>query len=155
MNISLTINGVKKSFEISPDEYLLETLRKHNYLSVKQGCDTGACGVCTVHVNDKAVLSCTMLSARADGAKVTTIDGLSDAKVIGSYLVDEGADQCGYCSAGTIMSISYLESQLDGRMPTDQEILHYLSGNLCRCTGYEGQLRAIKKYLEVKHNETC
>lgn len=154
MNISLIINGVKKSFEISPDEYLLDTLRKNNYLSIKKGCDTGACGVCTVHVNDKAVLSCTMLSARADGSKVTTIDGLSDAQVIGSYLVEEGVDQCGYCSSGTIMSISYLESQVDG-IPSDEDIIHYLNGNLCRCTGYEGQLRAIKRYLEVKHNETC
>lgn len=150
MNISLTINGVKKNFEIEPDEYLLETLRKHNYLSVKKGCDTGACGVCTIHVDSKAVLSCTMLSARADGCSITTVDGLKDAKVIGQHLVDEGVDQCGYCSPGTIMSIAYLESQFD-TMPTDEEILHYLSGNLCRCTGYEGQLRAIKKYMEVKY----
>lgn len=150
MNITLTINGVKKNFEIEPDEYLLDTLRKHNYLSVKKGCDTGACGVCTVHVDSKAVLSCTMLSARADGSSVTTVDGLADAKVIGKHLVDEGVDQCGYCSPGTIMSIAYLESQFD-HMPTDEEILHYLSGNLCRCTGYEGQLRAIKNYMEVKY----
>ncbi|WP_330577897.1 2Fe-2S iron-sulfur cluster-binding protein [Alkaliphilus pronyensis] len=71
--------------------------------------------------------------------------------MIGKYLVDEGVDQCGYCSSGTIMSILYLEKSI--KNPCEEEILHYLNGNLCRCTGYIGQLRAIKKYLEVKYNE--
>ena len=153
MEITLTINGSKKVFHIQADEYLVDTLRKNNYLSVKRGCDTGACGVCTIHLNNKAVLSCTVLSAKADGSKITTVEGLENSELIGSYLVAEGADQCGYCSPSTIMSIAYLESQFDD-IPTDDQIIHYLSGNLCRCTGYEGQLRAIKKYMEVRKNES-
>jgi len=152
LKLNVKINGVKKSFDISPDEFLVDTLRNNGYIGVKQGCDTGTCGVCTIHLNDKAVLSCVLLSARVEGQEITTIEGVqNEAKEIGKYLVDEGVDQCGYCSSGTIMSIIYLEKCV--RNPTDEEILHFLNGNLCRCTGYIGQLRAIKKYLEGKYNE--
>lgn len=152
MKLNVKINGVKKSFEISPDEFLVDTLRNNGYIGVKQGCDTGTCGVCTIHLNGKAVLSCVLLSARVEGQEITTIEGVQkEAKEIGKYLVDEGVDQCGYCSSGTIMSILYLEKCVQN--PTDDEILHFLSGNLCRCTGYIGQLRAVKKYLEGKYNE--
>jgi len=152
MKINLTVNGVKKNFEVQPQEYLVEVLRREGYLGVKKGCDTGSCGVCTVHMDGKAVLSCVVLANRADGHAITTIEGVqSDAERIGRYLVDEGVDQCGFCSPGTIMSILYLEQCVED--PTDDEILHYLNGNLCRCSGYQGQLRAIRKYLEAKSNE--
>lgn len=152
MKISIKINGVNKSFEVSPDEYLVDTLRKNGYLGVKRGCDTGVCGVCTIHMNGKAVLSCVTLAARADGQEITTIEGAGkEAERVGKFLVDEGVEQCGYCSSGLIMNILYLEKCVED--PTDEEILHYLSGNLCRCTGYTGQLRAIRKYLEAKKNE--
>ncbi len=152
MKLNVKINGRKKTFEISPDEFLVDTLRNNGYIGVKQGCDTGTCGVCTIHLNGKAVLSCVLLSAKVEGQEITTIEGVQkEAKEIGKYLVDEGVDQCGYCSSGTIMSIIYLEKCI--KNPTDDEILYYLNGNLCRCTGYIGQLRAIKKYLEGKYNE--
>lgn len=154
MKLNVKINGEKKSFEISPDEFLVDTLRRNGYIAVKQGCDTGTCGVCTIHLDGKAVLSCILLSAKVEGREITTIEGVQKAaKEIGKYLVDEGVDQCGYCSSGTIMSILYLEKCIQN--PTEDEILHYLNGNLCRCTGYTGQLRAIKKYLEGKYNENC
>lgn len=152
MIINVKINGMKKTLDVEPDEYLVDALRRYGYISVRQGCDTGNCGVCTVHLDGKSVLSCILLAAKADGREVTTIDGVKeDAERVGKYLVDEGAEQCGYCSAGTIMSILYLEKCVEN--PTEEEILHYLAGNLCRCTGYEGQVRAIKKYLEAKKNE--
>ncbi|WP_425448371.1 (2Fe-2S)-binding protein [Dethiothermospora halolimnae] len=154
MKINVKINGKKKILDVSPDEYLVEALRRNGYLEVRKGCDTGVCGVCTIHLDGKAVLACTILAPRADGHEITTIKGVEEeAKVVAKYLVDEGVDQCGYCSPGTIMSILYLEKCVEN--PTDEEILHYLSGNLCRCTGYVGQLRAIKKYLEGKKDEDC
>lgn len=152
MKINVKINGVNKSLEIQPDEYLVETLRNNGYLSLRKGCDTGSCGMCTIHLDGVAVLSCVLLSAKADGKEITTIEGVQEeANEVAKYLVDEGVDQCGFCGTGTIMSILYLEKCV--KNPTDEEILHYLSGNLCRCTGYQGQLRAIKKYLEGKKNE--
>ncbi|KAB3533224.1 (2Fe-2S)-binding protein [Alkaliphilus serpentinus] len=152
MTIKVKINGVTKSFEIQPDDFLIDVLRSNGYLAVKQGCDTGTCGVCTIHLDGKAVLSCVVLAAKADGCEITTIEGVqSEAERIGNYLISEGVDQCGYCSSGTIMSILYLERCI--KEPTDEEILHYLNGNLCRCTGYSGQLRAIKRYMEAKKNE--
>ncbi|WP_432666132.1 (2Fe-2S)-binding protein [Wukongibacter baidiensis] len=154
MQINMKINGVDRSFEVTPDEYLIDTLRKNGYLAVKQGCDTGTCGVCTIHMDRKAILSCVVLSCRADGHEITTIEGVQkEAEIIGKYLVDEGVDQCGYCSPGTIMSILYLEKCVEN--PSDEEILHYMNGNLCRCSGYTGQLRAIRRYLEEKYNEDC
>jgi len=152
MKVELKINGTKKQLEVSPDEYLVDTLRNEGYKSVKKGCDTGACGCCTVHMDGKAILSCVTLTAKAAGHEITTIEGVREkANVVGEFLVDEGVDQCGYCSTGLIMNILYMEKELVN--PTDEEILHYLSGNLCRCTGYTGQLRAIKKYLEAKNHE--
>ncbi len=152
MRIEMKINGVKKYFDISPDEYLVDTLRNNGYTSVKRGCDTGICGCCTVHMDGRAILSCIMLSAKAHGHEITTIEGVREkARKVGQFLVDEGVEQCGYCSTGLIMNILYMEKAI--KEPTDKEILHYLNGNLCRCTGYTGQLRAIKKYLEAKNYE--
>lgn len=154
MLIQLNINGKPHQVECPADEYLSETLRKSGFLSVRQGCDTGNCGACTVHVNGVAILSCITLTALVQGKNITTLEGVQpQAKEIGSILVDEGADQCGYCSSGLIMSILYLESVVPD--PTDDEINLYLNGNLCRCTGYAGQFRAVKRYFEVKSNENC
>lgn len=153
MKINVKINGISKSIEVAPDEFLIDTLRRLGYIGTKQGCDTATCGVCTIHLDGKAVLACSILSCRVDGHEITTIEGVQkEAEIIGKYLVDEGVEQCGYCSPGTIMSILYLEKCV--KNPTDEEILHYLNGNLCRCSGYAGQLRAIRRYLEVKYNES-
>ncbi|HLR20849.1 MAG TPA: 2Fe-2S iron-sulfur cluster-binding protein [Tissierellaceae bacterium] len=148
MEISLHINEVQKTFKIDPDEYLLEVLRRNGYLSVKKGCDTGTCGVCTILLDDMPVLSCSYLAVRADGKHITTIEGIQDkAKDIGKYLVSEGADQCGYCSPSLILTIVAMEKEMED--PTEEKITRYLNGNLCRCTGYMGQLRGILKYMEV------
>jgi len=154
MKIKFILNGEKIETDIRPDAYLIDVLRDLDCLGVKKGCDTGTCGACTIHVNDKPALSCVMLAAKAHGQEIITIEGVrDDAKRIGKYLVDEGVEQCGYCSPGTIMSILYLEQCVEN--PTDEDILYYLNGNLCRCSGYTGQLRAIRNYLEVKKNEVC
>jgi carbon-monoxide dehydrogenase small subunit len=159
VKIKFNLNGEYIETEISPDAFLIDVLRKLDCLGVKKGCDTGTCGACTIHFDGKPALACVMLAAKADGHTILTIEGVRDqAKSIGKHLVAEGVEQCGYCSPGTIMSILYLESQIDN--PTDEEILYYLNGNLCRCSGYTGQLRAIRAYMNSKHsevtnNETC
>ena len=97
----------------------------------------------------KPVLSCSVPAARVNERHVTTLEGIQDeAEAFGKYLVGEGAGQCGFCSPGLIMNVVAMKKELDH--PTDDEIRHYLEGNLCRCTGYMGQLRAIRKYMAVK-----
>lgn len=149
MIIKVNVNGANKTFDIEPHEYLLDVLRKNGYLSVKRGCDTGACGVCTVLVDGTPTLSCSFLAAKAEGKNILTIEGVQEqAKEVGGFLIAEGVDQCGYCSPGLILTVIAMKTQL--KNPTEDSIKHYLSGNLCRCTGYVGQLRAIKKYMGVK-----
>ncbi|MEN1761976.1 (2Fe-2S)-binding protein [Anoxynatronum sibiricum] len=149
MKLNTTINGVAKILEISPDAYLVDVLRENGCLGVRQACDTGNCGVCTVHLDGRAVLSCVLLAVKAEGREITTIEGVPEAAVaIASCFVAEGADQCGYCTSGTVMNILYLESLV--AQPTEAEIMHHLKGNLCRCTGYASQLRAIKAYFAAK-----
>ncbi|KAF2955802.1 (2Fe-2S)-binding protein [Marinitoga sp. 38H-ov] len=151
MKIKMTINNVLKEVEVSPSEFLLDVLRRLDYMSVKKGCDTGTCGVCTVLMDGKPVLSCSVLAASADGHKITTIEGLRDDpefKAISQALLDEGADQCGFCSPGLILNVYAMKRDL--KNPTEEEMKKYLVGNLCRCTGYMPQMRAIKKYFEVR-----
>lgn len=148
MKIDVIINNRKMELEVSPDEFLADTLRRYGYLSVKKGCDTGSCGLCTVWVDDKPVLSCALLSVRVMGKNITTIEGVQqEASRFAQFLVNEGADQCGFCSPGFIMTVLAMKRELNN--PTEEDIIHYLTGNLCRCTGYVGQLRALKKYLGV------
>ena len=149
MLVKININGKKKSVDIEPEEYLVDTLRKVGNLSVKRGCDTGCCDLCTVLIYNKPTLSCATLTLRALDKEITTIEGLeNEVKEFSEVLVKEGAEQCGFCSPGFILTVLAMKDELEN--PTDDEIKHYLTGNLCRCTGYMGQLRAIKTYLEVK-----
>lgn len=149
MNVQLSINKKKFTLDVRPDEFLLDTLRENGYLSVQSGCDTSSCGLCTVWVEDEAVLSCTYLTVRAAGKNITTLEGVQEeAKEFADFLAGEGADQCGYCAPGFIMTVLAMAKELNN--PSEDEIYHYLNGNLCRCTGYKGQIRAIKKYLEAK-----
>ncbi|WP_107571997.1 (2Fe-2S)-binding protein [Clostridioides difficile] len=149
MLVKININGKKKSVDIEPEEYLVDTLRKAGNLSVKRGCDTGCCGLCTVLIDKKPTLSCAILTLRVLDREITTIEGLeNEVKEFSEVLVKEGAEQCGFCSPGFILTVIAMKDELEN--PTDEEIKHYLTGNLCRCTGYMGQLRAIKTYLEVK-----
>ncbi|WP_413927459.1 (2Fe-2S)-binding protein [Clostridioides sp. ES-S-0108-01] len=146
--IKCTINNKEKELSIRPDDFLADTLRENGYVSVKKGCDTGSCGLCTVMVNNKAVLSCNYLTARVDGQHITTLEGvLDEAKKFGDFLADEGADQCGFCAPGFIMMVLAMKRELQN--PTEEEVIDYVNGNLCRCTGYKGQLRAIHKYLNT------
>ncbi|MDF2678228.1 MAG: (2Fe-2S)-binding protein [Bacillota bacterium] len=147
MQIKLWINDREFEDEISPDTVLIDFIRSKGFLSVKRGCETSNCGLCTVYLEGKPVLSCSTLAMRADGKHITTIEGIEEeAKEFGGFMADEGAEQCGFCSPGFIMSVLAMKKEL--KNPTEDEIKKYLEGNLCRCTGYMGQLRAIKKYLE-------
>ena len=148
MQIELTINDKLVKWDVANDEFLADTLRSHGLLSVKKACDTSCCGLCTVWIDGKSMLSCSILSLRAHGKKITTIEGLpKEAEEFARILSAEGAEQCGFCSPGFIMSVLAMKNELVN--PTEEEIIHYLTGNLCRCTGYMGQLRAIKTYLGV------
>ncbi len=149
--ISFTLNGKKIEDAVSPDQPLLDYVREKGCKSVKRGCETSNCGLCTVLMDGKPVLSCTMLAVRADGHDIITLEGKQqEAEEIGSYLAKEGAEQCGFCSPGLIMNIIAMKDELTN--PSEDEIREYLSGNLCRFTGYVSQLRAIKAYLASKED---
>ncbi|MCG8619182.1 MAG: 2Fe-2S iron-sulfur cluster-binding protein [Desulfobacterales bacterium] len=147
--ISCEINGKPYDRDIAPDQTLIDFLRTLGFLSIKQGCDTSNCGLCTVWLDGTPVLSCSMLAARANGRAITTIEGVQEeAAAFAGFMADQGADQCGFCSPGLVMNILAMERELDA--PTSEEIKHYLAGNLCRCTGYASQMRAIEAYLTAK-----
>ena len=149
MTITVTVNGQKRTSEVAPDLTLYEYLRREGCFSVKCGCETSNCGLCTVHLDGKPVLSCSVLAVRADGRQVTTLEGLRpQAEELGGYLADEGAEQCGLCSPGFLMNVLAMEQELAD--PTEEEIQRYLAGNLCRCSGYQGQLRAVRRYLAAR-----
>ena len=146
MKIEVTLNGRTCTDEIPDDLRLFDYLRQKGCASVKCGCETSNCGLCTVLLDGKPVLSCSVLAARASGHAVTTLEGVQErAAVFGAFLADEGAEQCGFCSPGLVMTVLAMEEELEH--PTREEIQHYLAGNLCRCSGYQGQLRAIENYL--------
>ena len=152
MIITVKINGKTYKDEVAPDTVLLDYLRSHGCYSVKRGCETSNCGLCTVHMNSKPVLSCSVLAVRADGQEITTLEGLQkEAEEFGAFLADEGGEQCGFFFPGFIMNVLAMVKEL--KNPTDEEIKKYLEGNLCRCTGYQSQMRAIKKYLDFKQKE--
>jgi carbon-monoxide dehydrogenase small subunit len=146
MEITLTLNGKKITSSIEPDTLLLDFCRAHQCKSVKRGCDTSNCGLCTVWMDGKPVLSCNVLAARANGHSITTLEGLqTEAAEFGTFLANEGGEQCGFCNPGFIMNVLAMKRELQN--PTEDEILEYLSGNLCRCTGYSSHMRAIRKWL--------
>ncbi|WP_307998474.1 2Fe-2S iron-sulfur cluster-binding protein [uncultured Gemmiger sp.] len=149
MTIQFTLNHKKVSAEISPDTVLYNLVRSLGCASVKCGCETSNCGLCTVFLDDVPVLSCSVLAARADGRCVTTLEGLQqEAAEFGAFIADQGAEQCGFCNPGFIMNALALFRQNPD--PGEDEIKEYLAGNLCRCSGYEGQLRGIQNFLAWK-----
>ena len=149
MEIRFRLDGKQVQAEVRPDTVLLDLVRELGCYSVKRGCETANCGLCTVWLDGKPVLSCSTLTLRADGRHVTTLEGLQkEAEEFGMFLAAEGGEQCGFCSPGFIMNVLAMEREL--KDPTEDEIKEYLAGNLCRCSGYMSQLRAVKKYLDAK-----
>ncbi len=152
MKISLILNNKKITEDIEPDMLLIDFVRSHDCFSVKRGCETSNCGLCTVFLDDKPVLSCSVLAARANGRKVTTLEGIgSEAEEFAAFIADQGAEQCGFCNPGFVMNTIALLRENPN--PDDEEIKAYLAGNLCRCSGYEGQLRGIKEYLKWREKK--
>ncbi|MCL6608891.1 MAG: (2Fe-2S)-binding protein [Geminicoccaceae bacterium] len=143
--VSMTVNGKAVGAEIEPRALLVQFLREHLRLTgTRVGCDTGQCGACTVHVNGRAVKSCLVLAAQAQGAQVVTIEGLARDGELHPMQVafsEHHGLQCGFCTPGMIMSAADLLQRNPD--PTEHEVREWLEGNLCRCTGYHNIVKAI------------
>lgn len=150
MIVSIDLNGKTIERDIEPDMLLIDFVRDNGCLSVKRGCETSNCGLCTVLMEDKPVLSCSVLAARADGKTIYTLEGLQEeAAEFTQFIADQGAEQCGFCNPGFVMNTIALLRE--NPSPSEDEIKEYLAGNLCRCSGYEGQLRGIQEFLKRKN----
>jgi carbon-monoxide dehydrogenase small subunit len=147
MMITVKVNRRSEVVDVEPRTLLVELLRETLRLTgTHVGCDTSQCGACVVHVNGKSVKSCTMLAAEADGAEVTTIEGLAGADGVlhpmQAAFQDKHGLQCGFCTPGMVMSaIDLVQRNPD---PSEQEVRHWLEGNLCRCTGYQNIVKAVR-----------
>ncbi|HVG68070.1 MAG TPA: (2Fe-2S)-binding protein [Gaiellales bacterium] len=144
--VTITVNGVPRTAEVEPRTLLVHLLREHlNLTGTHIGCDTSNCGACTVWLDGDAVKSCTLLAVQADRREVTTIEGISENGELHPMqraFHEHHALQCGYCTPGMVMTaIKLLEAN---PAPTDEEIRHGLEGNLCRCTGYENIVAAVR-----------
>jgi carbon-monoxide dehydrogenase small subunit len=144
-SVSMTVNGKSVSGTVEPRTLLVQFLRETLGLTgTHVGCDTSQCGACVVHVNGDSVKSCTLLAVQAEGAKVLTIEGLADGKLhpMQEAFRENHGLQCGFCTPGMIMSaLDLVKNNAD---PSEQEIRHWLEGNLCRCTGYHNIVKSIK-----------
>ena len=147
IGITVTVNGVKHAHEVEPRLLLVHYVRDVLGLTgTKVGCDTSQCGACTIHLGGQAVKSCTLLAVQADGADLTTIEGLAtDAKLhpVQEAFWEEHALHCGYCTPGMIMAAVHLLRR--NTKPTEADIRHGLEGNICRCTGYHNIVRAVQR----------
>ena len=148
--ISCTINGRKRELEINAGETLLEVLRERLHLTgTKQGCGVGECGACTVLVDGAPVDSCLYLGVWADGRDIMTIEGVAkngELSRVQKAFIEEGAVQCGFCTPGFVMSSTAIVDS--NKSYTEEKIKQDLSGNFCRCTGYQNIIRAVTKALE-------
>lgn len=146
VDVNLTVNGESHSVSVEPRELLAQTLRERlDYTSINIGCESTLCGACTIHVDGKAIKSCTRLTVQEDGSEIRTVQKLSNDGVLGDLQTafsEEHALQCGYCTPGILMTVDeYLDNNPD---PSRDEIRsEALQGNLCRCTGYENIVDAI------------
>lgn len=149
MEIKLNLNGKSVTASVEADTMLIDFLRDRGCVSVKRGCETSNCGLCTVMMDGKPILSCSTLAVRADGHEVYTLEGLQEeAEEFATFVANQGADQCGFCNPGFVMNTIALLRENPN--PTDDDIRAFLAGNLCRCSGYEGQLRGIRAYLDSR-----
>ena len=150
-HIALVVNGERREADVEPRRLLVELLREDLGLTgTHVGCDTSQCGCCTVHLNGNAVKSCSMLAAQADGAEVLTIEGMAQGgnlHPVQRAFTECHALQCGFCTPGMIMAVAGLLK--DNPDPSDDEIVHGLEGNLCRCTGYINIIKAVKRAAEL------
>ncbi len=147
MLVKFYLNDTLVSYDVRPDEYLAETLRSHGIKSVKVGCNESTCGSCTLLLEGKPVMSCSVLTASIENKHVTTVEGIQEeAAKIAHHFAEEGADQCGFCNVGYALVVYSLKKTI--KNPTDEQILDYIVGNLCRCSGLQSQLNAIKAYLK-------
>ena len=144
-NVSLTVNDVPYELELEPRELLVYVLRERLGLNgTVVGCDTSSCGACTVLLNGESVKSCNVLGVQADGAAITTIEGLAEngsLHPLQEAFHQHHALQCGYCTSGMVLAAASLLSE--NPRPSDEEIRHALEGNICRCTGYQNIVDAI------------
>ncbi|MGI9296447.1 MAG: (2Fe-2S)-binding protein [Gammaproteobacteria bacterium] len=147
MNISLRVNGENVAADVAPSVPLSEFLREHLRLTgVHIGCDTSQCGACVVHLDGKSVKSCTILAVQADGGEIRTIEGMADGDSLHplqeAFRECHGL-QCGFCTPGMVMSAADLLSQ--NADPSEEEIRKWLEGNICRCTGYQNIVKAVRQ----------
>jgi carbon-monoxide dehydrogenase small subunit len=146
--MTIKVNGKNISMECNPGDVLVDVLRSAGYTEVKKACGTGNCGLCTILLDGVPVPSCSILAGRADSHEITTIRGVEkEATELAGYIAAEGAEQCGFCSPGFALMVLAMKKELSS--PDETAIRHYLAGNLCRCSGYEGHLRAVVNYLEA------
>jgi carbon-monoxide dehydrogenase small subunit len=145
-HVSLAVNGVRHELDLEPRELLVYVLRDRLGLTgTNVGCDTSSCGACTVLLNGESVKSCTLLGVQADGMELTTIEGLAsngDLHPLQQAFHEQHGLQCGYCTPGMVMAAASLLAE--NREPSEDEIRHALEGNLCRCTGYQNIVAAVR-----------
>ena len=153
--LKLTVNGQPYELYISPNTLLVEVLRDELGLTgTKRGCESAACGACTVNLNGMAVKSCTILALQANGGEVLTIEGLAqgaELHPLQKAFLDHGAFQCGYCTAGMLMSAKGLFDE--NPSPTVEEVKESIDGNICRCTGYNSIIRALNAVAKGEYKE--
>ena len=153
--LNITVNDETFELYIKPKKLLVEVLRDELGLTgTKRGCNTGACGACTVLLNGVTVKSCSVLAVQAEGAEVTTVEHLADGAVLTPLqrsFLDQGAYQCGFCTPGMLMSATALLNEEP--KPTKEGIKEGIHGNICRCTGYNSIIRAIEAVAEGKYRE--
>ncbi len=152
MNVSFSVNGTEVSGAVEPRTLLVDFLRYDLGLTgTHVGCDTSQCGACVVHVDGRSVKSCTLLAVQAEGAQVTTIEGLADGDTLHPMQAafrEEHGLQCGFCTPGMIMSA--LDLLQNNAEPTENEIRDWLEGNLCRCTGYDNIVKSIQTAAQTR-----
>ena len=153
--LHITVNNEYRELYISPKRLLVEVLRDDLALTgTKRGCNAGACGSCTVMLNGVPVKSCSVLAMQADGAEVATVEGLAEGgklSLLQRSFLDHGAFQCGFCTPGMLMSATALLKEI--KKPTKDQIKEAIHGNLCRCTGYNSIIRAVRAVAEGEYKE--